>query len=344
MARYFDIDTDVRINGGLTVSSASIFNDNLTLSGSGVLALPGMTNVKSAIDAKVPLAGGTMTGQLRLNLASAHLQFAENSVNKWHIESTAGSLKIVETGIASRLTFAVGGAATFANAVSIAGGLTLSTGNIALSAANATVDGVDVSAHNHSGANQGGTVAYSSLSGTPTSSTWTHDSLSGVNYATATTSGHVKIGTNISVVSGVISVHDPVTLGTNSGLTLSTQVLSVDFGSTANKVAMGDKTVAVTAGTNMSGGGTITIGAGGTVTLNTVNNPTFSTSVTTPLLTNAGNIDISATGTNSIDFLTNGTQKMIITSGGSIGIGTTVPGQRFEVKSGNVITPNSTTS
>jgi excisionase family DNA binding protein len=72
--------------------------------------------------------------------------------------------------------------------------------------------------------------------------------------------------------------------------------LAVAYGSTANTAVQGNTGLTVSAGTNLSGGGSVTLGAGGTVTLNTVANPTFGTSVTSPLLTNAGNLSVSATG------------------------------------------------
>jgi phage gp45-like len=40
------------------------------------------------------------------------------------------------------------------------------------------------------------------------------------------------------------------------------------------------------------------VGANGNLTVNTVNNPTFSTSVTTPSLTNSGALSINATSAN----------------------------------------------
>jgi len=48
------------------------------------------------------LSGGTLTGTLNLNGASNHLQFSENGVGKWHIESLGGEFNLVETGVAQR--------------------------------------------------------------------------------------------------------------------------------------------------------------------------------------------------------------------------------------------------
>jgi hypothetical protein len=59
---------------------------------------------------------------------------------------------------------------------------------------------------------------------------------------------------------------------------------------------------------------------------------TASTSVTTPLVTNAGTLALSATGANVATISTNGSERVRVTSGGDVGIGTTSPGSRLEVK------------
>lgn len=62
--------------------------------------------------------------------------------------------------------------------------------------------------------------------------------------ASASVLGGVKIGTNVSIASGVISVHNPVTIGTANGLSLSTQELSLALATTAANGALSatDKT------------------------------------------------------------------------------------------------------
>ena len=64
----------------------------------------------------------------------------------------------------------------------------------------------------------------------------------------------------------------------------SSHTLSVLYGSAANTAVQGNTSLTVTAGTNLTGGGIITLGAGGSLSVSTVNNPSFTTSVTTPLL------------------------------------------------------------
>jgi hypothetical protein len=67
-----------------------------------------------------------------------------------------------------------------------------------------------------------------------------------------------------------------------------------------------------------------------TLGLGTANNVTFATvtattSLTSPLLTNAGTLSLSATGSNVIAASTNGSERLRITDTGRVGIGTTIP-------------------
>ncbi len=120
---------------------------------------------------------------------------------------------------------------------------------------------------------------------------------------TGSFSGGLNVGAN-SVALGTDTTGDFVSaLGTLTGLGVtgnsgegSTPALSVTYGSASNTSVEGNTSITVSAGTNLSGGGSITLGAGGTVTLNTVNNPSFGTSVTSPLFTNAGALTLSTTG------------------------------------------------
>ncbi|MCW1908302.1 MAG: hypothetical protein KIH63_003080 [Candidatus Saccharibacteria bacterium] len=109
-------------------------------------------------------------------------------------------------------------------------------------------------------------------------------------------------------------------IGAGNGITVNANDIAVIYGSAANTSVQGNVSLTCPSGTgNLTGGGTsITLGTGGSCAdLNTVNNPSFTTSVTTPILQNAG-LTIAATGANSIVFQTNGSTKLTIASGGDI--------------------------
>jgi hypothetical protein len=96
--------------------------------------------------------------------------------------------------------------------------------------------------------------------------------------------------------------------------------LNVAYGSTASTAVEGNTQLTCPSGTgNLNGGGTvITLGTGGTcAALDTVANPTFGTSVTTPLIQNAG-LTLSSTGANNLLFQTNGSTRLTIDSTGDL--------------------------
>jgi fibronectin-binding autotransporter adhesin len=94
-----------------------------------------------------------------------------------------------------------------------------------------------------------------------------------------------------------------VTAGTglNGGASVAlggSTTLSVAYGTAAGTAAQGNSPLAFNGSGNLTGALTGTAGGGFTTTsLAVVNNPNFTTSVTTPQLTNAGNLTVSTTGT-----------------------------------------------
>jgi len=109
----------------------------------------------------------------------------------------------------------------------------------------------------------------------------------------------------------------------------STPGLSVLYGSGANNAAAGANTFTCASGSgNLTGGGTVvTIGTSGTTCAAITTNAavSFATSVTTPLLTNAGLLTVRTTATGAADdivFETAGTERLRLLENGQLIFGT----------------------
>ncbi|HSX17208.1 MAG TPA: hypothetical protein VLH86_03850 [Patescibacteria group bacterium] len=185
--------------------------------------------------------------------------------------------------------------------ITIAGDLVLNT---ALSVANGGTGantlttrgllyGNGTSAVQVTAAGTGGQVLIANASGVPTFASFTGDVAVSNTGATTIQADSVALGTDTT--GNYVSV-----LGTLTGLTTtgntgegSTPTLSVTYGSGANTAVQGNTSLTCPSGSgNLTGGGnSITLGTGGSCNnISTVNNPSFTTSVTTPslILTGAG--------------------------------------------------------
>jgi hypothetical protein len=183
--------------------------------------------------------------------------------------------------------------------VTIAGDLTLNTaltvGNGGTGATGFTTHGLlfgnGSAALGVTAAGTGGQVLIADASGVPTFASFTGDVAVSNTGVTAIQANSVALGTDTT--GNYVG-----TLGTLTGLTTSgntgegsTPTLSVTYGAIANTAVQGNVTLTCAAGTgNLTGGGnSVTLGTGGGCSnISTVNNPTFSTSVTTPNLTLTG--------------------------------------------------------
>jgi len=183
--------------------------------------------------------------------------------------------------------------------INIAGDLTLNTAltvanggtGVASFTANGIVFGNGASALGVTAAGTSGQVLVAGATGTPAFVSFSGDVAVSNTGLTAIQANSVALGTDTT--GNYVG-----TLGTLTGLSTtgntgegSTPTLSVTYGSIANTAVQGNVTLTCPSGSgNLTGGGTsITLGTGGSCgAISTVNNPTFSTSVTTPSLVLTG--------------------------------------------------------
>jgi hypothetical protein len=108
---------------------------------------------------------------------------------------------------------------------------------------------------------------------------------------------------NTALTNNSITINGTGISGGGSVALGGTLNLATVYGSSANTAAQGNVTVTCPSGSgNLSGSGnTITLGSGGTCNaLTTVNNPSFSTSVTSPSFTGTGAVTLSSGGSSAL--------------------------------------------
>ncbi|MEO7364653.1 MAG: tail fiber domain-containing protein [Candidatus Saccharimonadales bacterium] len=81
--------------------------------------------------------------------------------------------------------------------------------------------------------------------------------------------------------------------------------------SAVTNAELANSSITITSGNNISAGASVALG--GTLSIATVNNPSFTTSVTTPLVTNAGALTVSTTGANDLT-LASGSNIIVISA------------------------------
>ena len=301
-----------QLSGGLSVSSYATISSSLALGNTNASAGPGHLNMT-----------GNLTMGGNLNLTSGALQ--TNSTTR--ITNT-GNLTNIGTTQFNGLTYTWpathetsgyvlsnngSGTLTWVDANSAASGSIYWTQTgAAVHPKNSTVDLLV-------GGSATSSAKFAVLninSGTPTAS------ISGTtaNVATYLTGQGNLATTNMAPLTIGGSTTGSLTLDENTTITgnlaLSGNEADLTFSGTGNH------DITASAGTLRFGAATLT-GAitGNSQNITGLNNltgvtSTFSTSITTPLLTNAGNLTLSATGANNILFSTNGTERWRVTSTG----------------------------
>jgi len=148
-----------------------------------------------------------------------------------------------------------------------------------------------------------------------------------------------------NTLTGVAPLASPALSGTPTAPTAATGTNTTQVATTAfvhaertNTATLTNKTLtSPTVNTPTVSGGTInnTVIGGTTPAAGSFTTVSASTSVTTPLVTRAGTLALSATGANVITASTNGVERMRIDSAGNVGIGTSSPASRMHISPAN---------
>jgi fibronectin-binding autotransporter adhesin len=292
--------------------SNSVLSTNVTLQGNTFNAANGLVQLDA--NGKLPALNGSALTGITASAFSGTLAVANGGTGATSFTSNGliygngtGALQVTAAGTAGQLLLAnASGVPTFMN---ISGDISFTSAGVATIGAgkvtntDLTNNAVTVTAGtNLSG---GGSVALGnaitlSLVSSPTiSGTLTLSNLnSGILHSDSTgkiTSSAIVLGTDTtgSYVSSVTAANGSITLGG----TASAPTVAVTYGSTANSAAQGNTAISFTGTGNLVGSVTGTAGGGiASNTLATVNNPSFTTSVTTPSLTSTGALSLSSTG------------------------------------------------
>ncbi|MDL2342516.1 MAG: hypothetical protein QFB87_05585, partial [Patescibacteria group bacterium] len=228
--------TTLSYAGNVVVNSAAGFSGNLL-----DLQVAGVSKLSANQAGAVSVAGG-------LNVISGGATIVGNS-------SVTGTL-----GVSAGFTVSGGGAAITGNSsvtgtLGVSNTLSVAAGGLNVTG-NSTITGTLSSL---TGLSSSGAITFSGLS----TAGVVHTNASGALSTSAVVLGTETLGNYVSALGTLTGL----TATANSGAG-STPGISVNYGSVANTSVEGNKQVTVTAGTGLSGGGTITLGAGGTTTLN----------------------------------------------------------------------------
>ena len=292
---------NISIAGSIGTASA-LYTPLLDTTSAGTLSI-GTSNASSitlgkASQGQVSIPGGINTGGNSISTGGGSISTSNGSLNLG--TGTITTSGAIQGGAISGTTGNFSSTLGVTGLLTANGGITTNNGNANFGTGTIT-----------SGAINGATISGGTLSNTGVggSGAFTVSSGGSGSLNLSSGSGNVSTGTNTingqtissaANFTGTLGVTGTVTAASFSGNGASLTSLNganIQGGTVAN-TALQNSSVTIANGTNVTGGGTVSLG--GTLTVGTVNNPTFSTSVTTPSLTSTGSLTISSASSTNL--------------------------------------------
>ncbi|HEX5429875.1 MAG TPA: hypothetical protein VFX17_02215, partial [Patescibacteria group bacterium] len=295
---------------GLTSGTALAINTAGAYTGNLINLSVNGTSEFSVTEAGNVLSSGTLTvgdgagnDYLAFNAEATNPSCATSDYKIW-ANSISGTLKKCEDGVISDLGSGAGSASSLQQAYDAGAGITSADGrDLAVVLSDTTTD-----------SNFLINIATGSTSKFAVQN-------NGTDVFRVTSSGALVNSGNLTLNNAIVIGGDTISGFTGSGLAVSSGVLnntgvlsvscttitcsgtnpatfSIDNGAIGNS-QLANSSITVTGGPNISVSGS-PVALGGTINVGTVNNPNFSTSVTSPLVTGTGAVTVSSGGTSDL--------------------------------------------
>jgi fibronectin-binding autotransporter adhesin len=297
-----------------TLAGTGLTQSGNTINSAAATSVVNDTNIQGSI------AGNALTLSFAGNLSVARGgtgagTFISNGII---FGNGTGALQATGAGTGGQVLIANAGGtptfATFSGDVSVGNTGVTTIANAAVTGAKiagSTITNTNLASGNFASITGVGTLGALTVSGITTLSALNSAGIVHTNASGVLSTGLVALGTETS---GAYVQSVAAGTGTTIGGTASNPTVAVNYGATSSTAVRGDTSLICPTGTgNLTGGGTsITLGSGGTCgALSTNAAVSFGTSVTTPLITNAGSLNLQTTGANDLS-LTSGSGQIVL--------------------------------